>query len=140
MAAASGDGSACACATRARSAASVAFSRGTLNESRMRPDSSGGVASSISSSQRELRGVRDALPGGDVSVERDDAGAMLGVSTEVGLTKVDRLQVGQKQALACTSDCDGEVVFDKDGRMIKGPNVNRKIESQKTADNTKTKK
>lgn len=33
-----------------------------------------------------------------------------------------------------------EMQFDKDGRMIKGPKVNRKIESQKTADNTKTKK
>ena len=53
----------------------------------------------------------------DVRKQYDRDGKMLGVSTEVGLTKTDRLQVGETKPLACTTDCPGKVVFDERGRF-----------------------
>jgi hypothetical protein len=54
----------------------------------------------------------------DFRIELDEKGVMRGVSSKVGVTKTDRLQLGSTQQLRCTDDCDGKgVKFDAQGRF-----------------------
>ena len=52
----------------------------------------------------------------DFRIEVDEKGVMRGVSSKVGVTKTDRLQLGSTQQLRCTEYCDGKgVKFDEKG-------------------------
>ena len=50
---------------------------------------------------------------------KDAAGKIDGLIKEVGQTKVDRTQVGERKALRCRSDCDGKLAVGADG-MVDG--------------------
>ena len=53
----------------------------------------------------------------NIHLEYDTAGKVIGSSSDIGLTKVDRLQVGERKPLQCTDDCTGELMFDEEGRI-----------------------
>ena len=53
----------------------------------------------------------------EVQTHMDQHGRVDGVVTEVGQTKVDRLQVGEKKILQCRSDCTGELMLNEDGSI-----------------------
>ena len=44
-------------------------------------------------------------------------GVMVGVTTSVGLTKTDRLQMGKTKPLQCCSECTGKVELNADGSL-----------------------
>ena len=45
------------------------------------------------------------------------AGKVDGLIKEIGQTKVDRTQVGERKALRCRSDCTGKLAVDADGMV-----------------------
>jgi hypothetical protein len=47
----------------------------------------------------------------------DAAGKVDGLIKEIGQTKVDRTQVGERKALRCRSDCTGKLAVDADGMV-----------------------
>ena len=48
---------------------------------------------------------------------KDTAGKIDGLVKEIGQTKVDRTQVGERKALRCRSDCDGKLAVGADGMV-----------------------
>jgi hypothetical protein len=58
----------------------------------------------------------------EVIPHKDAAGKVNGIIKEVGQTKVDRTQVGERKALRCRSDCDGKLAVGADG-MVDGASV-----------------
>ena len=48
---------------------------------------------------------------------KDATGKIDGLIKEIGQTKVDRTQAGERKALRCRSDCDGELAVDEDGKV-----------------------
>ena len=53
----------------------------------------------------------------EVSKHVNGDGRVDGVVTDVGQTKVDRLQIGERKPLQCRSDCTGEIALSADGTI-----------------------